>query len=197
MPGCSCQYLESGRSSTCRRAGLLPRSSSGVSSASACSGLAGHGSGTTPYAVWQAYWGTGVTRPTIFVQYFGQVVADRDVPWHYPWFYFAVTVPLGLQLLGCLGFARGCKNRQTDAFPLLLAGTIGMFLLIFSTRVPIYDGERLFLHVFPAWALLIGLGFHTLWNHYQTAAVRRGFRIILSAFCSSRPTARLRCTHLV
>ncbi len=129
-----------------------------------------------------AYWGTGVTRPTILVQYFGQVIADRDVPWHYPWFYFAATVPLGLQLLGCLGFARGWRNRRADAFPLLLAGTIAVFLLIFSTRVPIYDGERLFLHVFPAWALLIGLGFDTLWNHYQTAAVRRRFRIILSAF---------------
>ena len=51
----------------------------------------------------QAYWGTGVARPTIMVQYFGQVFADRDVPWHYPWFYFAVTVPLGLQLLGGVG----------------------------------------------------------------------------------------------
>ena len=32
-------------------------------------------------------------------------------------------------------------------------------------RVPVYDGERLFLHVFPAWAMLIGLGFGWLWDH--------------------------------
>jgi hypothetical protein len=38
------------------------------------------------------------------------------------------------------------------------------FLLLFSTRVPVYDGERLYLNVFPAWALLIGLGFDWLWN---------------------------------
>ena len=106
------------------------------------------------------------------VQYFGQVLADRDVPWHYPWFYFAVTVPLGLQLLGGLGLARAWRNRRADAFPLLLAGTIVAFLILFSTRVPVYDGERLFLHVFPAWSLLIGLGFqHALEpfsNRYQS-----------------------------
>ena len=51
----------------------------------------------------QAYWGTGVVRSTIMVQYFGQVVADRDVPWHYPWFYFAATVPIGLLVLGAVG----------------------------------------------------------------------------------------------
>jgi hypothetical protein len=77
---------------------------------------------------------------------------------------------------------RGARNRRTDLFPLLLATTILVFLAVFSTRVPVYDGERLFLHVFPAWALLIGLGFDTLWNHYQTAVVRSGFRIVLCAF---------------
>jgi 4-amino-4-deoxy-L-arabinose transferase-like glycosyltransferase len=129
-----------------------------------------------------AYWGTGVVRHTLFVQYFGQVFADRELPWHYPWFYFAATVPLGLQLLGVLGIVQGWKNRRSDAFPLLLAGTIGAFLILFSTSVPIYDGERLFLHVFPGWSLLIGLGFGTLWDHYRSSAVRSPFRIILAGF---------------
>jgi hypothetical protein len=96
------------------------------------------------------YLGTGVVRVPIRVQYFGQVYADRDVPWHYPWFYFAATVPVGLHLLGALGLIRGWRDRRTDPFPLLLAGSIGLFLLVFSTRVPVYDGERLFLVVFPA-----------------------------------------------
>ena len=117
----------------------------------------------------QAFWGTGVARSTIMVQYFGQVVADRDVPWHYPWFYFAATVPVGLLALGAVGIVRGWKNRRADPFPLLLAGTIVVFLVIFSTRVPVYDGERLFLHVFPAWAMLIGLGFGWLWEQRLTS----------------------------
>ncbi|QEH35060.1 hypothetical protein OJF2_36050 [Aquisphaera giovannonii] len=115
-------------------------------------------------ARWGAYWWTSVARTPIMVEYFGRVVADRDVPWHYPWFYFAATVPVGLQLLGLAGLARGWKGRGEDPFPMLLAASIGLFLLLFSTRVPVYDGERLFLHVFPAWALLIGLGFAGLWG---------------------------------
>ena len=98
------------------------------------------------------------------VQYFGRVYADRDVPWHYPWVYFAVTVPIGLLALGVIGMARGWIRRREDPFPLLLAGTIVIFLGIFSTRVPVYDGERLFLHVFPAAAILMGLGFGWLWE---------------------------------
>ena len=60
--------------------------------------------------------------------------------------------------------------------------TIAAFLVLFSTNIPVYDGERLFLHVFPAWALLIGLGFGTLWNHYRSQAVRSSFRIVLAGF---------------
>jgi hypothetical protein len=135
-----------------------------------------------PLARMGAYWGTGVARSTILVQYFGQVFADRDAPWHYPWFYFAATVPLGLQLLGALGLVQGWRNRRADTFPLLLAGTIATFLILFSTRVPVYDGERLFLHVFPAWSLLIGLGFSTLWNHFRPRARWSKLRVILAGF---------------
>jgi hypothetical protein len=99
------------------------------------------------------------------VQYFGRVYADHDVPWHYPWFYFAATVPVGLQVLGLIGVVRGWKDRRSSPFPLLLVGTILVFLGLFSSRVPVYDGDRLFVHVFPAWALLIGLGFGWLWDH--------------------------------
>ena len=110
------------------------------------------------------YLGTGVVRVPIRVQYFGQVYADRDVPWHYPWFYFAVTVPVGLHLLGAWGVVRGWRDRRVDPFPLLLAGSIALFLVVFSTRVPVYDGERLFLVVFPLWAILIGRGFAAAWD---------------------------------
>src|SRR5262249_31912060 len=69
--------------------------------------------------------------------------------------------------------------RREDPFPLLLAGTILTFLLLFSTGVPVYDGERLFLNVFPAWAILIGLGFGWLWNHRYA---NRNRRVILVLF---------------
>jgi 4-amino-4-deoxy-L-arabinose transferase-like glycosyltransferase len=125
------------------------------------------------------FWGTGVSRSTLMVQYFGRIYADRDVPWHYPWVYFMSTVPVGLLALAAVGITRAIKERRSDTRPLLLTGTILLFLTIFSTRVPVYDGERLFLHVFPALALLIGLGFGWLWN--QEALGRRG-RAALSIF---------------
>jgi hypothetical protein len=125
--------------------------------------------------------GTGVDRTTIHVVYFGQVFADRDVPWHYPWLYFAATVPVGLQLLGAIGAVRGWNGRRHDPFPLLVIGSILFFLLLFSTRVPVYDGERLFLHVFPAWALLIGSGFGWLWQRVYVHCGGRTVAIALLA----------------
>lgn len=119
------------------------------------------------YDTWprlKAYLGTGVERLTIHAQYFGRVFADRDVPWHYPWVYFAVTVPIGLQALGLVGAVRAWRDRRADPFLMLPIGAIVMFLTIFSTNVPVYDGERLFLTTFPLWAILIGSGFGGLWR---------------------------------
>lgn len=111
-----------------------------------------------------AYLGTGVDRASIQVQYFGRVYFDSDVPWHYPWVYFAVTVPFGLHLLGLVGLWKGIRDGATDGFPRLLLGSILLFLIIFSTHVPVYDGERLFLIVFPLWAVFIGRGFGIVWE---------------------------------
>lgn len=110
------------------------------------------------------YLGTGVARVPLRVLYFGQVYLDRDVPWHYPWFYFAVTVPLGLHVFGGLGLLQGWRQRREDATPLLLVGSLVFFLVLFSTRIPVYDGERLFLLVFPLWAILIGRGVSFAWH---------------------------------
>jgi hypothetical protein len=126
----------------------------------------------------RGYLGTGVHRVAIRVLYFGQVYADRDVPWHYPWFYFVATVPVGLLAIGLVGLAKGWRDRRNDPFPLLLAGSIAMFLVIFSTRVPVYDGERLFLTVFPLWAIVIGRGFAVAWSW---AGGRRWLRAGLAA----------------
>jgi 4-amino-4-deoxy-L-arabinose transferase-like glycosyltransferase len=112
----------------------------------------------------RAYLGTGVDRISIRVLYFGQVYADRDVPWHYPWFYLAATVPVGLLGFAACGLARAWRDRRADPFPILVAGSIGLFLIVFSTRVPVYDGERLFLVAFPLLAILIGLGFAGIWE---------------------------------
>lgn len=127
----------------------------------------------------RAYWGTGVERVSLRVLYFGQVYLDRDVPWHYPWFYFAVTVPIGLHAFGCLGLIQGWRQRRVDPVPLLLAGSIAFFLILFSTRIPVYDGERLFLLVFPLWAILIGRGFAAVWHRVVHPAWLRAILVVV------------------
>jgi len=124
-------------------------------------------------ARWAGYWGTSVARATIRVEYLGRIWNDRDVPWHYPWLYFAVTVPVVLHAAGFLGVFRSWRERREDRFPFLLIATVLLFLTLFSTRVPVYDGERLFLHVFPAWAMLIGRGCGIAWAFFQGSRVGR------------------------
>jgi 4-amino-4-deoxy-L-arabinose transferase-like glycosyltransferase len=121
--------------------------------------------------------GTSLQRISLRVQYFGRIYADRQVPWHYPWFYFTATVPVGLHLLGSLGLVRSWQERRGDGFPLLLSGAIGLFLVLFSTNIAVYDGERLFLVAFPLWAIVIGKGFALLWD----AAARRAWQRALLA----------------
>ncbi len=110
------------------------------------------------------YFATGLHRTPTFVRYFGVTYTDTAVPWHYPWLYALATVPPGLHVLGGIGVIQGIRERKFDPFPLLLLGTIAGFLALFSTRVPVYDGERLFLPIFPLWAILIGRGFASVWD---------------------------------
>ena len=128
------------------------------------------------YDTWprlQAFFATGLQRVPIRVLYFGKVFLDRDVPWHYPWFYFAVTVPIGLHALGLLGLGRAWRERRADCTPLILAASILPVLLLFSLKAPVYDGERLFLIAFPSWAILIGRGFAVAWEGAGNGRWRR------------------------
>jgi 4-amino-4-deoxy-L-arabinose transferase-like glycosyltransferase len=121
----------------------------------------------------QTYLGTGVERVAIYVQYFGQVYRDKDVPWHFPWVYFATTVPVGLHAIGIVGGVRAFRER--DARTIYLITTIAVILAFFSTNVPVYDGERLYLLVFPLWAIVIGKGFSTLWT--RVSNLSRGLKL--------------------
>ncbi len=128
----------------------------------------------------RGFLGTGVERTAIYVQYFGQVYRDRDVPWHFPWLHFLATVPVGLHVFGVVGLIGALRARDLAA--LTYAGAIAFVLAVFSTNVPVYDGERLYLLVFPLWALLIGRGFAMLWglvSVHSAAAARKSFLALL------------------
>ncbi len=120
------------------------------------------------------YLSTGPHRMSLHVFYWGQIWADRGVPWHYPWVMFAVTVPLGLLALGIIGLWSECaglrparrssrpasrENFLRDGDGALIVGMMLFPLALFSLPgVPVYDGVRLFLMVFPLWAIWVGVG---------------------------------------
>jgi 4-amino-4-deoxy-L-arabinose transferase-like glycosyltransferase len=102
---------------------------------------------------------SGMDRDAIYVSYFGRVLADREIPWHYPWVLFAVTVPIGLHALGLCGVARQLRRGWSDPLGWLLLAAVAFPLVVFSVPgVPVYDGVRLLLMAFPAWSIFVGRG---------------------------------------
>ncbi|NOX54152.1 MAG: 4-amino-4-deoxy-L-arabinose transferase [Planctomycetes bacterium] len=104
------------------------------------------------------YLGRTTQRATLSVWYMGQKFADREVPWHYPWVLFLVTVPIGLQALGTLGVVARTAAWRHPREQLLLTCMAFPLLLFSMPRIAVYDGARLFLVSFPLWAVFIGKG---------------------------------------
>lgn len=112
-----------------------------------------------PVSHLQQYLGRTTNRAVLYVWYFGQVLADRDVPWHYPWVMFLATVPIGLHVLGGAGvFGPQFPAWKGPRERLLLACLVFPLLVFSVPGVAVYDGERLFSTVFPLWAVFIGRG---------------------------------------
>ena len=108
--------------------------------------------------------GSATDRTSLNVWYLGKRYADVDTPWHYPWLMFAVTVPLGLHLLGLAGLVKAIQKKTRDRRLILVLMCLVFPLVLFSTRAAVYDGERLFLMLFPLWGVFIGLGGKQVWD---------------------------------
>ncbi len=140
-----------------------------------------------PVLHFREYFARTTGRAILNCYYLGQVWADKDVPWHYPFVMFAVTVPIGLHLLGVIGalgkltrsvseglltpaprsrFGLVCEPREQ----LLLAAVLFPLVLFALPGVAVYDGERLFLVSYPMWAVLIGRGAEVAMSHLRRKA---------------------------
>jgi len=105
------------------------------------------------------YFGRTTNRETLSVFYLGQEYADVSVPWHYPAVMFLITVPVGLQGLGFIGLFSGKRPAVNLPREQLVLGCVLFPLILFSLPgIAVYDGARLFLVVFPLWAILIARG---------------------------------------
>jgi len=112
-----------------------------------------------PIAHLRLFLASATGRQPLRVFYAGQVWADHDVPWHYPLVMFLVALPVGLLLLGGLGLWAKRRQQAADTGYWLAIGTLAFLLGLFAwPGVPVYDGVRLFLMVFPLWAISVGVG---------------------------------------
>jgi hypothetical protein len=133
------------------------------------------------------YLGRATDRAVLLVWYFGQVIADRDVPWHYPWLMFLATVPVGLHALGIWGlFGPVGRAWRLQREQLILACLLFPLFVFSIPRISVYDGERLFSFVFPLWAVLIGRGSAASWNWASTRFSPRAAVAVLGAFFAAQ-----------
>lgn len=143
------------------------------------------------------YFARTTSRAVLNCYYLGQVWADKDVPWHYPFVMFAVTVPVGLHSLGLLGAVaqttRYASEGVTATAPrfcfgllrepreqLLLAATLLPLVLFALPGVAVYDGERLFLVSYPIWSVLIGRGAELALSFLRQQAESGQWRLVAS-----------------
>jgi len=133
---------------------------------------------TAPIAHFRQLLGTATGRQAIHVFYAGRVWADHEAPWHYPLVMFVVTLPLGLLLLGLAGAWAKRRPGKGDPGYYLVVGTLAFVLLVFSwPGTPVYDGVRLFLMVFPLWAVSVGVGANWLVQHAAWQQWSLGIRL--------------------
>jgi len=118
------------------------------------------------------YFGRTTDRAVLTCYYFGQSFADREVPWHYPLLMFLGTVSLATHFLAVIGLSDLFRPRNLPVRDsLLIGGVIAPLALFALPGVAVYDGERLFLIAFPAWAMLAGIGTAQLRNRLQKQGV--------------------------
>ena len=105
------------------------------------------------------YFARTTDRAQLSVFYLGHKTPDTSVAWHYPLVMFAVSVPLGLHVLAACGLVSRSWKWWQDPSAVLLLAAIAFPLILFSLPgIAVYDGTRLFLVVFPLWAIVVGRG---------------------------------------
>lgn len=107
----------------------------------------------------KAYLARTTVRETVHVWYFGQRLADVDVPWHYTLVMFVTTIPIGLLLLGVYGTIQNrFESVRRPREQLLLASLLFPLVVFALPGIAVYDGTRLFLVSYPLWAVVVGYG---------------------------------------
>lgn len=112
-----------------------------------------------PVGHWQQYFARSTERITLYCHYLGTRYADKAVPWHYPFVMFLITTPVVTLVLSGLGVtAKSADQPQRRIKRLVIIATLFPLVVFAIPKVSVYDGERLFLVVWPLAAVLAGIG---------------------------------------
>ena len=137
-----------------------------------------------------AYFAQTTDRASLPVWYMGQVWADVDVPWHYPFVMTAVTVPIGLLALSGAGLLAGTPVGWREPRCQLMFASFLTPLVVFALPgVTVYDGVRLFLVAFPLLAILAGRGGGIAWNWLRGRFSIRAAVAVVALFLAIQATA--------
>lgn len=158
-----------------------------------------------PVGNWYRFVRASAQRMPLHVYYCGRIWQDVDVPWHYPFVTFASTVPIGLLVLGLVGLAVRLREAMAtsarDESPWWrgvgrFLGTFeGMILLQFVfwlglfawPGIPVYDGERLFLVLYPLWSFPVAWGGR--WIYEKARSLGRKGLILLGLLVATAGSA--------
>jgi len=152
-----------------------------------------------PNAHLRDYFARSTNRATLHCYYLGQTFNDRDVPWHYSYVIFLLTVPVGLHLFGFWGAiarrtsgspstnAANDQHSRINPRVLLLSITVLFPLTFFALPgLTVYDGSRLFLMVYPLWGMLAGRGAIVIYNWFTVRFNSRIATCLLAVFFAAQ-----------
>lgn len=106
------------------------------------------------------------------VLYLGQFIKGEHIPWHYPYVWMAITIPIPYLILMLLGIGQLCvsivpkinpfKPRRWNTDEIIdltaLALLAGPFIAITLFQSTIYNGWRQLFFVYPIMILIAGIG---------------------------------------
>lgn len=119
----------------------------------------------------------GENPDTSFVTlFFGKLLLSHQLPWYYPYFIVAISIPVGILAFSLLGMVFSFGKGGRDGITILFSVN-ALFILslpLFPGAV-IHDGTRLLLPAFPFLAGLGGIGFHGLLSVMKRYWHRRPF----------------------
>jgi len=139
------------------------------------------------------YLSTVFKRADLYVWYFGRQYRGNLVPWHFAPLFFTITTPIITLSVGGLGLVSAVKRRNHEPRPFSIVVAFVLSLAVFCLPIQRYDGERLFLFLFPLWSVLAGVG--VAWIIQHVGEPMRRWATVAALVLLALPAMEIRRMH--